>query len=36
MLRAVAGHESRPAGAAITNARTGRHFHEYGWDNTTE
>ncbi|ASR39169.1 hypothetical protein BAY61_11000 [Prauserella marina] len=20
-------------GAAITNARTGRHFHEYGWEN---
>ncbi len=22
-------------GAAITNARTGRHFHEYGWETST-
>jgi hypothetical protein len=22
-------------GAAIANARTGRHFHEYGWETTT-
>jgi 8-oxo-dGTP diphosphatase len=22
-------------GAAIINARTGRHFHEYGWESAT-